>query len=99
MSDLLVASPSEQFGAKVAGAFGDQLNGHRRYWREGLFDAEKSAIVAELTRNNPAVVAIGPDIDPADALELAHAFDADRPDVVVVLVAKPSITLLENALR
>jgi pilus assembly protein CpaE len=99
MSDLLVASPSEQFGAKVAGAFGDQLNGHRRYWREGLFDADKSAIVAELTRNNPAVVAIGPDIAPADALELAHAFDTHRPDVVVVLVAKPSIKLLENALR
>jgi pilus assembly protein CpaE len=99
MSDLLVASPSEQFGEKIADAYGAQLNGHRRYWREGLLDGPKSAIVAELTRSNPAVVAIGPGVAPADALELAHAFDTERPDVVVVLVAKPSIKLLENALR
>ncbi len=38
MSDLLVASPSETFGSKIAGAFGDHLNGHRRYWRDGLLD-------------------------------------------------------------
>jgi pilus assembly protein CpaE len=99
MSDLLVASPSEQFGARIADAFGDHVNGHSRYWRDGLFDGTKSAIVAELTRANPAVVAIGPDIPSAEALELAHAFDTHRPDVVVVLVAIPSIKLLENALR
>jgi pilus assembly protein CpaE len=99
MSDLLVASPSEQFGARIAGVFGDQVNGHSRYWRDGLFDGTKSSIVAELTRANPAVVAIGPDIPPTEALELARAFDAERPDVVVVLVATPSIKLLENALR
>jgi pilus assembly protein CpaE len=99
VSDLLVASPSETFGDKIAGAFGDRLNGHRRYWREGLLDSPQSSIVTELTRNNPAVVAIGPDIAPAAALELARAFDAERPDVVVVLIAKPSIKLLENALR
>ncbi len=99
MSDLLVASPSEQFGDKIAGAFGDHLNGHRRYWRDGLLDSPKASIVAELTRTNPAVVAIGPDVAPDAALDLARAFDAERPDVVVVLIAKPSIKLLENALR
>jgi pilus assembly protein CpaE len=99
MSDLLVASPSETFGDKIAGAFGDHLNGHRRYWRDGLLDSPQASIVTELTRNNPAVVAIGPDIAPAAALELARAFDTERPDVVVVLIAKPSIKLLENALR
>jgi pilus assembly protein CpaE len=99
MSDLLVASPSETFGKKIEGAFGDQLNGHKRYWRDGLFDSPHASIVAELTRTNPAVVAIGPDVTSVEALELARAFDAERPDVVVVLVAKPSIKLLENALR
>ncbi len=99
MSDLLVASPSEAFGGKIAGAFGDHLNGHKRYWRDGLLESPHASIVSELTRNNPAVVAIGPDIAPDQALELARAFDAERPDVIVVLIAKPSIKLLENALR
>ncbi len=99
MSDLLVATPSETFGEKIAGAFGEKLNGHRRYWREGLLDNPHSSIVAELTRTNPAVVAIGPDVTATAALDLARAFDAERPDVVVVLIAKPSIKLLENALR
>ena len=99
MSDLIVASPSEQFGTKIENAFGGELNGHRRYWRDGLLDGTKSSIVAELTRTNPAVVAIGPDVADEDALALARAFDSERPDVVVVLVAQPSITMLENALR
>jgi pilus assembly protein CpaE len=99
MSDLLVASPSETFGDKIAGAYGDHLNGHRRYWRDGLLDSPDASIVAELTRTNPAVVAIGPDITAEAALGLARAFDAERPDVGGVLVAQPSIKLLENALR
>ena len=99
MSDLLVASPSEQFGEKIVGAFGDQMNGHSRYWRDGLLEGSDSSIVAELTRTNPAVVAIGPGVAPTKALELARAFDTERPDVVVVLVAKPSIKMLESALR
>ena len=99
MSGLLVASPSENFDAKLANVFNGELNGHRRYWRDGLLDANAASIVAELTRTDPVVVAIGPDLDPDAALELARAFDADRPDVSVVLVAEPSLQLLERALR
>ena len=99
MSGLLIASPSETFDARLANAFNGELNGHRRYWRDGLLDANPASIVAELTRTDPAVVAIGPDLDPDDLLELARAFDAERPDVAVVLVAEPSLQLLERALR
>jgi pilus assembly protein CpaE len=56
-------------------------------------------VVSELTQTSPAVVVLGPDLGPDEALELMRAFDAQRPDIVVVLVADPSIQLLERALR
>ena len=99
MSGLLVASPSEKFDVKLAEVFEGTLGGHRRYWREGLLEANSASIVAELTRTDPAVVAIGPDLDDDVALELVAAFDAHRPDVTVIIVAEPSLQLLERALR
>jgi pilus assembly protein CpaE len=99
MSGLVVASPSEGFDVKIADAFGDKLNGHRRYWRDGLLDGNPVTAVAELTRSAPDVVAIGPDLPIGDAIDLAEAFDAERPDIVIVLVAEPSIQLYERALR
>ncbi len=99
MSGLVVASPSEGFDTRITDAFGDELNGHRRYWRDGLLDGSAAAAVDELTRSAPDVVAIGPDLPIADAIELAEAFDAERPDIVVVLVADPSIQVYERALR
>jgi pilus assembly protein CpaE len=99
MSGLLIVSPSTEFEERVAEAFWGVPHGQRRYWRDGLLDGPAASVVAELTRTDPAVVAIGPDIDADRALELTHAFDADRPDVVVVIVAEPSLQLLERALR
>jgi pilus assembly protein CpaE len=99
MSSLVVATPCEKFKQRVAGAYRGQLNGHRFYWRDGLLDGSASSVVNELTRTNPAVVAIGPDVAPGKALELARVFDSERPDVVVVLVATPSIALMDSALK
>ena len=99
MSGLLVATPSEAFAARLTEAFGTEAGGVRRYWREGLCRGDADAAVLELTRSEPEVVALGPAIDPDEALRLVEAFDAQRPDVMVVLVAEPSIQLLERALR
>jgi pilus assembly protein CpaE len=99
MSGLLIASPEEGFDAKIAGTFGGELNGARRYWREGLLEGNPASVVAELARTDPAVVAIGPGLDADEALDLVQAFDAHRPDVVVIIVAEPSLQLLERALR
>jgi pilus assembly protein CpaE len=99
VSGLLVASPSEKFDVKLDEIFDHTLGGHRRYWRDGLLEANSVSIVAELTRTNPAVVAIGPDLDDDVALDLVEAFDAHRPDVTVIIVAEPSLQLLERALR
>ena len=99
MSGLLVASPSEDFDTKLADLFDESSVGHRRYWRDGLLEGNSASLVAELTRTNPAVVAIGPGLDADVALDLVGAFDTHRPDVVVIIVAEPSLQLLERALR
>jgi Flp pilus assembly protein, ATPase CpaE len=99
MSGLLVASPSEDFDGKLADLFDDSRFGHRRYWRDGLLEGNSASLVAELTRTNPAVVAIGPGLDADVALDLVAAFDTHRPDVMVIIVAEPSLQLLERALR
>jgi pilus assembly protein CpaE len=99
MTGMVVASPSEGFDAKIAAAFDGELNGARRYWRDGLLDGNSASVVAELTRTDPAVVAIGPELETDEILELVSAFDAQRPDVVVIIVAEPSLQLLERALR
>jgi pilus assembly protein CpaE len=99
VSGLLVTSPSEKFDAKLEDVFEDTMGGHRRYWRDGLLEANPPSIVAELTRTDPAVVAIGPGLDDNVTLDLVEAFDTHRPDVTVIIVAEPSLHLLEKALR
>jgi pilus assembly protein CpaE len=99
MSGLLVASPDEGFDKKLDAVFDGAMGGHRRYWRDGLLAANAPSVVAELTRTDPAVVAIGPGLEDDEALGLVSAFDAHRPDVTVIIVAEPSLQLLERALR
>ncbi|MGZ6909249.1 MAG: AAA family ATPase [Acidimicrobiia bacterium] len=99
MSGLLVASPSEEFDGKLADVFDNTVYGYRRYWRDGLLEGNSASLVAELTRTDPAVVAIGPGLDDDQALDLVEAFDTHRPDVTVIIVADTSLQLLERALR
>lgn len=97
MSHLLVATPIKAWGQRVARIFpADTVVWP---WREEILADDRSAAVAELTQSNPAVVAIGPGIETKALLKLAEAFDRDRPDVVVVLVAEPSLELFEQALK
>ncbi len=99
MTNLLIVSPSTDFDAKVERVFGAGRTGFSRYWRDGLLDGNPASLVAELTRTDPAVVAIGPGLTDSEALDLVAAFDEYRPDVVVIIVAEPSLQLLERALR
>jgi len=103
MSSLVLATPSEGFEDRVSRALATAPNGHasghRRYWRDGLLAEDLNRIVDELVRSGPDVIALGPELEVDRALDLARAVDANRPDVVVVLIAEPSIQLLERALR
>lgn len=99
MSGLLVASPSASFDTTLSSLFDGSPTSYRRYWRPGLLEGNDASVVAELTRTDPAVVAIGPGLDDDEALGLVTAFDTHRPDVTVIIVNEPSLQLLERALR
>src|SRR5829696_5410249 len=100
MSSLLLATPSERFEQRVSKVTHDRdAVAWSRYWREGLLEDDPRGVVEELVGSNPDVIAIGPGFDIDKALDLAHTIDEQRPDIVVVLVAEPSIDLLEQALR
>ena len=100
VSGLLVASPSEDFDAKLADVFGGDaerspplLAGRSPRGQHGV-DRRRAHPHRPRRRG-----ASGPDLDDDAALDLVEAFDAHRPDVTVIIVAEPSLQLLERALR
>jgi pilus assembly protein CpaE len=98
MSRLVLATASTEFERRVIEAFDGDLPGPLRYWREDML-ADPADTVRELGGRDVEVVALGPDVSTADALALATAFDHDRPDISVLIVAPPSTDLLQSALR
>ena len=98
MSELVLATADLAFEEKVRDAFDGELEGQLRYWRDGLAE-DPSRMVTDLTGMATTVVAIGPDVSPESALELTRALDTDRPEISVVIVARPSPKLLQSALR
>jgi pilus assembly protein CpaE len=98
MSELLLATADLAFEERVRDAFDGELEGQLRYWRDGLAN-DPSRMLTDLSGMDTTVVAIGPDLSPESALELARALDTDRPEISVVIVAEPSAKLLQSALR
>jgi pilus assembly protein CpaE len=98
MSRLVLATANVEFEARVRAAFDGELTGPLSYWREGML-LEPGDAVRELSGNDVEVVALGPDVPAENALALASAFDHQRPDISVVIVAPPSADLLQSALR
>ncbi len=96
MSEIVLVSPTAGIVERVTDAARVGNNTCRRVWREDLLDTPASALVHELTATNPAVIALDLALD--DALHVAGALERERPEVVVVIVAEPSITTLERAL-
>jgi pilus assembly protein CpaE len=98
MSRLVLATANTDFEQRVIDAFDGELAGPLRYWREDML-VDPADAVRELGGRDVEVVALGPDVPPAAALALATAFDHDRPDISVLIVAPPSTDLLQSALR
>ena len=93
MSRLVLATANEEFEARVRDAFEGELTGPLSYWREGML-LDPCDAVRELSGTGVEVVALGPDVPPENALALASAFDHQRPDISVVIIAPPSTDLL-----
>jgi pilus assembly protein CpaE len=60
---------------------------------------DPATIVKQLSLELPAVVVLGPDLDLDRAVAIASAFDEDRPEIEVLLIARPTPQLWEKALR
>jgi pilus assembly protein CpaE len=99
MTKLMLATADTEFEQRVRTAFKGQFDGQLRYWREGVATDQAARMIEELGHRGAEVVAIGPGIAPAEALELARAIDHERPDVSTVIVAEPSTGLLQSALH
>ena len=91
---ILLASTSQTFEHRVRQAFGGNLNGSLQRTESG-----SPASIAENAPDDLQVVAVGPDIPLENAIGLAQAFDAIRPDVSVLLVTAPSEDLWSAAMR
>jgi pilus assembly protein CpaE len=98
MSRLVLATTDTDFEQRVRDAFDGELNGPLRYWRDDML-VDPGDAVRQLGGRDVEVVALGPDMPEEHALALATAFDHDRPDISVVIIAAPSTDLLQSALR
>jgi pilus assembly protein CpaE len=97
---ILLATASAGFEQRVRAAYEGAVNGDvRRYWREGMLSNELPQVVEELTKANPGVLAVGPELDPDDAVKVVRAFDQNRPEIVTVIVSELSAQLWKEALR
>ena len=99
MNRLVLATADTDFEQRVRAAFKGKVEGQLRYWREGMLSDDPSRLIEELGHRGAEVVALGPGIPPAEALQLARAIDHDRPDISTVIVAVPSTDLLQSALH
>lgn len=96
MTKILLATNDDQWPVWLGSVFED-LNGGLRTTR--LVGGSSEQTLDELDELDPEILLVGPDIDITEALRLARAVDERRPDVSVVLIATPSPSLLEQAVR
>jgi pilus assembly protein CpaE len=91
---ILLASTSPTFEKRVRQAFDGNLNGDLRR-ADG---ASPEALVADAP-DDLQLVAVGPDIPMDNAIGLAKAFDAMRPDVSVLFVASATPEMFAAAMQ
>jgi pilus assembly protein CpaE len=98
VSGTVLVTPDTDFELQVKRVFDGELDAER-WWDDRLPRLQPQAAVRELAASDPVVVVIGPGVTGPVALALAEAFDLSHPEVCVVLVAKPTPRLWEQALR
>lgn len=98
MATIAVITPSGDGDARVAAAM-DGRPAIVRLWREEYLCVDPTKVVDDAADAGATVACIGPGIDMDSALVLAEAFDRHRPDICVILVAEPSATQWQDALR
>lgn len=96
---VLLLTPNTRFDQRVRSALGPDTAVELVESHVLLEDA-RSAIPMILTHHGQAqVVIVGPDIDVQHALDYAHEFDLQRPDLSVILCVQTSADVLSEALH
>jgi len=98
VSSLLLVTPSTDFDAQVKRAFDGDVESER-WWDPKLPRLHPQEAVEAIAARQAGVVVLGPGLPTPAALELASGLDLAHPEVCVVLVAKPTARLFEQALR
>lgn len=98
MSRIVLATESSGFEQRLRRLLGDSDKGDLERFG-GAIDGDIDRVVVDLTRDDPAVIAIGPGIKTDTALDVAEMIDRDRPEISVIVVADPEPDVWERALR
>ncbi|HVL28009.1 MAG TPA: AAA family ATPase [Acidimicrobiales bacterium] len=98
MNEVVLVTPEAEFEHEVKLAFDGSFDG-RRFWDPALGRMHPRQAVDLIDAPSSAVVVLGPGLAVPDAIDLAAAFDAARPDVCTVVVARPQPKTYELALR
>ncbi len=93
---ILLSTPNAAYEQRLRQAFGDSLNGELQWVRDAV---DTESLIGQAMSVDAGVLALGPDFDVDEALSIASALDRQRPDVSVVLVAKATPRLYQQALR
>ncbi|MEO7443791.1 MAG: hypothetical protein ABIW46_09705, partial [Acidimicrobiales bacterium] len=100
MGSIALVTPDASFEADLTSALPDLgPGGYRRCWREEYLRVDPTKMVADVTDGGADVVCIGPGLEPRTAIAFADAFDRERPELCVLLVAEPTAELVRDALR
>jgi pilus assembly protein CpaE len=95
---ILLVTPDTEFEAQVKRAFDGELAAER-WWDKRLPHLDPETAARDIAGFEARVVVVGPGVTTSVGLALAEAFDVLCPEVCVVLVAKPTTRLWEQALR
>jgi len=99
VSNVVLATSSAAYEQRVRRALGGDLNGTLRRWHDEIMLTDPSLAVKELAAAGVEVVGIGPNVDLQLALNLARAFDADRPEIPVIVITESTQGFWQRAMR
>ncbi len=98
MSLVVYVSADNSFETRLDEVLGYEGSPRQR-WQDEYPRIDPTKVVDACGRPGVEVVCLGPGLAPETALGLAEAFDRDRPEIYVLLLAEPTAELYEAALR
>ncbi|MHA7208940.1 AAA family ATPase [Arthrobacter sp. MDT1-65] len=100
MSRYAVITTDPDYTLRLRAAATDALEGEVHTWGGASFPAQPQDVLAQLNQPNLLdVLVLGPGVPLEQALTLAVAFEVQRPEVAVLLVATPTPDVVLAAMR